>query len=83
MGLCGKSLVPVRPVRFVQMQVGGRSGIKVKQSERLTFVHISGVLHMDTCLWVNCSPRRVGTNDEATSEQTGGADCGWPRGHAH
>lgn len=49
-GLCGKSPVSVRPVRFAQMLVGGRSGIKIKQSERLKSVHIRGALHMDTSL---------------------------------
>lgn len=43
-------VVSVRPVRFAQMLLGGRSGIKIKESERLKSVHIRGALHMDTSL---------------------------------
>lgn len=49
-GLCEKSIVSVRPIRFAQMLRGGRSGIKTKQRERLKSFHIIEALHMDASL---------------------------------
>lgn len=65
------------------MLMGGKSGIKIKQSERLKSVHMIGALLMDTSLNKLLTQGRK--DDGAASEQTGGQPqiCDGQGGCAH